>query len=403
VCLWHLVLHHALHPWTWTCFPCLSCHAPRLTFWSLLRPLACPLQRHGCALPQIHCHSSACLHLPFRRHTDRPLSCRIWTAATPRNGNWSSPWMAVARMMTTLMSLTANSRLVVDARLHRPPLEMFLTTAAQVEVQCLTRSFPTAATQSHRQHAQRLHSQICRFALQSCTVSLGMWQWLDIDWSVALGCLCASSHHVLPALLCAKNAKCKQELPSITGLRARELNAAPSSQQSSDRMLEELLALGAQPSRQAVLNVIRPACGAWGANPRALTQCLRSLGKAHCSQTAVLVVRALEEAGVDINVYHYGSAISTCQANGQWQLALSVIALMSEVKAEANTITYNAAISACEKASQWQATSDMLSAMLEASIERDVATYSHQCVFKGRQLARRTAPICRDAPMQSPA
>ncbi|CAE8614608.1 unnamed protein product [Polarella glacialis] len=84
----------------------------------------------------------------------------------------------------------------------------------------------------------------------------------------------------------------------------------------------------------------------------------------------------MQASQVEVNVYHCSAAISACEKDGQWQMALNLLSLMPEAMVVPNVITYSAVISACEKGGQWQMALNLLSLMPGASVVPNEITYS---------------------------
>jgi len=87
-------------------------------------------------------------------------------------------------------------------------------------------------------------------------------------------------------------------------------------------------------------------------------------------ECALSLLRRMQEAGLTPDVQIYSSAISACEAAGQWQRALGVLQSMMKTKtlgeaSPPNLYCFNAAISACEKGGAWLEALELYERMLE--------------------------------------
>ncbi|CAE8628679.1 unnamed protein product, partial [Polarella glacialis] len=143
-----------------------------------------------------------------------------------------------------------------------------------------------------------------------------------------------------------------------------------------DQVLEELLALGPEPSEDQVRRVLAESFEAWRTKPKHATAFLSGVAKSRHPAVARTVLSSMLASGVEANVFHYTAVISACEKAGQWQLALSLLDSMRRTKLPPNAISYSAAVSACGRGSRWQAALKLLSSMPEASLAPNDFTYN---------------------------
>ncbi|CAE8741266.1 unnamed protein product [Polarella glacialis] len=148
------------------------------------------------------------------------------------------------------------------------------------------------------------------------------------------------------------------------------------SQPSQCSELDALLSLGPTPTEAEVSSVLQADLGRWKKDPRLANVVLGGLARKRLQDVSVHVLTVMQASRVEVNVYHYGAAISACGKGGHWQQALNLLSQMPEAKVVPNEITYNSAISACSKGGQWQMALNLLSLMPEAMLVPDEITYS---------------------------
>ena len=78
-------------------------------------------------------------------------------------------------------------------------------------------------------------------------------------------------------------------------------------------------------------------------------------------EVALSLLRRMKESGLTPDIQTYSSAISACEAGGQWQRALGVLQKIDE--RDMNLYCFNAAISACEKGGAWVEAVDLYEKM----------------------------------------
>ena len=70
---------------------------------------------------------------------------------------------------------------------------------------------------------------------------------------------------------------------------------------------------------------------------------------------ALSIFYSMMAAQLQPDVVSCNATISSCQREGQWQLALELFDTMPQARIAPNVISFNAAIDACEQGGQWQA------------------------------------------------
>lgn len=73
-------------------------------------------------------------------------------------------------------------------------------------------------------------------------------------------------------------------------------------------------------------------------------------------EAALSLLRRMQEQGLTPDIQTYSSAISACQASGQWQRAIGILRKMTRTTDSIvvpNLFCFNAAIAACEKGDAW--------------------------------------------------
>jgi pentatricopeptide repeat domain-containing protein 1 len=103
-------------------------------------------------------------------------------------------------------------------------------------------------------------------------------------------------------------------------------------------------------------------------------------------ECAVSLLRRMQEHGLRADTQTFSSAISACEAAGQWQRALGILQSMLDVDEKGNEdessvlnqYCFNAAISACEKAGAWVEALEIYERMKEqgGSLEPTMVTLS---------------------------
>ncbi|CAE8742483.1 unnamed protein product [Polarella glacialis] len=134
---------------------------------------------------------------------------------------------------------------------------------------------------------------------------------------------------------------------------------------SSPPELMALLALGPAFADNDLRATLSPHLESWRRNPRLATVVLNGLAKKRQPSMAAKVLDFMVESKVEVNAFHYNSAISACGKGGQWPLALSLFSSMPGSRVAPDAISFNAAISACEKGGQWQLALSLLNSMPE--------------------------------------
>ncbi|CAE8698399.1 unnamed protein product, partial [Polarella glacialis] len=100
------------------------------------------------------------------------------------------------------------------------------------------------------------------------------------------------------------------------------------SQLSSE--LDVLLSLGPTPTEAEVSSVLQADLSRWRNNPRLATVVLGGLARKRLPDVSVHVLTVMQASRVEVNVYHCSAAISACEKDGQWQLALTLLSMMPE-------------------------------------------------------------------------
>ena len=87
-------------------------------------------------------------------------------------------------------------------------------------------------------------------------------------------------------------------------------------------------------------------------------------------EAALSLLRRMQEEGLTPDIQTYSSAISACQASGQWQRAIGILRKMTrkpENNVVPNLFCFNAAIAACEKGDAWLEALELFERMKEDS------------------------------------
>ena len=103
-------------------------------------------------------------------------------------------------------------------------------------------------------------------------------------------------------------------------------------------------------------------------------------------QTAVGLLREMQEAGIPPTVVSYNAAITTCGRAGELKQALQLTVEMRNAGIQRDLITWSALIDACAKAepAQWETALALLREMQEAGIFPTVVSYNAAITACGR-------------------
>ncbi|CAE8732097.1 unnamed protein product, partial [Polarella glacialis] len=134
---------------------------------------------------------------------------------------------------------------------------------------------------------------------------------------------------------------------------------------------ETLRSLARATTADDVFHVLSPELAQWTRNPKAATVLLSGLARRRLADSAAQVVSFMQEGRVEVNVYHYNVAISACDKNRQWPLALRLLDEMPEKSVLPDAVTCSTAISACSKDGQWQLAVGLLTQMPQSRISVD--------------------------------
>ncbi|CAE7211588.1 unnamed protein product [Symbiodinium natans] len=129
---------------------------------------------------------------------------------------------------------------------------------------------------------------------------------------------------------------------------------------SAKQILEALLGLGPHPPQAAVFSACRFGLASWERNPKAATTVLAGLAKHGRWDVALKVIRFMQHHDLEVNCFHFTSAISACEKRGKWEIALALLGGMKQQEVYPSQVTYNAAISACAKGGEWLAALQLL-------------------------------------------
>ncbi|CAK9017662.1 Pentatricopeptide repeat-containing protein At1g63150 [Durusdinium trenchii] len=124
----------------------------------------------------------------------------------------------------------------------------------------------------------------------------------------------------------------------------------------------------------------------WARRPAEATCVLNGLAKLRRTILALQVLKVMQRAGVEVNVFHYSSAASACEKSGQWMLAVQLLADMKGGNVQPNVFTFGSAVSSCGVAACWVEALALL-AMAEA------ADAVNAFAFSGWLLANLAFPL----------
>jgi pentatricopeptide repeat protein len=85
-------------------------------------------------------------------------------------------------------------------------------------------------------------------------------------------------------------------------------------------------------------------------------------------ECAISLLRRMRENGIKADIQTFSSAISACEAAGQWQRALGVLQAMTDEMEDGTSLNlycFNAAISACEKGGAWVEALELYERMID--------------------------------------
>ncbi|CAE8713392.1 unnamed protein product, partial [Polarella glacialis] len=169
----------------------------------------------------------------------------------------------------------------------------------------------------------------------------------------------------------SNNVACALPLPAAAhrgGVRARQSRSLPASCTTKSDVCNALALLGSSPGASEVLAAVGDELPRWRRNPALATVTLSALARNRRPQVALQVLELMLAQCVEVNVFHYNSAISACEKAGEWQRASSVLSIMSVAGVMPNVVSYSTCMSSCEKGFQWQLALNLLCTMPRASV-----------------------------------
>ncbi|CAE8710638.1 unnamed protein product, partial [Polarella glacialis] len=93
--------------------------------------------------------------------------------------------------------------------------------------------------------------------------------------------------------------------------------------------------------------------GRWRDNPKLATPVLSGLARHRLPDIAVLVLGLMQGSQVELDMYHYSSAITACEKGQKWQRAFDLLAEMKDCGVQRDCVAFSAAVSAAEKQGRW--------------------------------------------------
>ncbi|CAK9007579.1 unnamed protein product [Durusdinium trenchii] len=94
--------------------------------------------------------------------------------------------------------------------------------------------------------------------------------------------------------------------------------------------------------------------------PRRTNSWLRQMPHAVLASEAQEILAALSDATVEVNAFHFSTAMSACDRSGLWQHGLEVLKEMKDMRMQPNLVCWNGAMAASEHASAWATTLQLL-------------------------------------------
>ena len=137
------------------------------------------------------------------------------------------------------------------------------------------------------------------------------------------------------------------------------------------------------------LDIFKYGFAKYGVEPNAFSYsaAITACEKERQWELALELFDEMQHRGVSPDVVTYSSVISACEKCGQWQHALDLFDELERKGAEgmpssarwsnaADVILYSATISACEKGGQWKRAVELLRQMEDVGLVPNVVTYS---------------------------
>ena len=92
-----------------------------------------------------------------------------------------------------------------------------------------------------------------------------------------------------------------------------------------ETLLQQLLSLPGTATIEDVRLIINPHGTCQKGRERFFTGVLSELAREQRAYLAVQVLNSLIDCSLEINIFHYGAAISACEKGGQWQQSLNLL------------------------------------------------------------------------------